>query len=83
MVPTVNPAFEPLRRLLHRRLEVIADHDLRSRDPAEQLRRLQEVSEAIAAEHERLRPELPPRLQHYLAQSSLQKALHWLESGEG
>jgi hypothetical protein len=71
-----------LRQLLHRRLAVIADHDLRMRDPAEQLRQLQEVSEAIAAEHERLRPQLPPRLNHYLTQASLQKALDWLEGGE-
>lgn len=78
----MDPAYEPLRQLLHRRLEVIADRDLRERDPALQLRMLQEVSEAIAAEHARLRPHLPSRLNHYLSQASLQKALDWLESGE-
>jgi len=78
----VDPTYEPLRQLLHRRLEVIADRDLRERDPAGQLRQLQEVSEAIAAEHARLRPQLPPRLNHYLSQSSLQKALAWLEGGD-
>ena len=78
----MDPAYEPLRQLLRRRLEVIADRDLRERDPAGQLRQLQEVSEAITAEHARLRPQLPPRLNHYLTQASLQKALNWLEGGE-
>ncbi len=78
----VDPAYEPLRQLLRRRLEVIADRDLRERDPAGQLRQLQEVSEAITAEHARLRPQLPPRLNHYLTQASLQKALDWLEGAE-
>ncbi len=78
----MDPDYEPLCQLLHRRLEVIADRDLRERDPAGQLRQLQEVSEAIAAEHARLRPQLPARLNHYLTQASLQKALDWLESGE-
>jgi len=75
----VNPAFENLRQLLRRRLEIIADHALRESDPAGQLRRLQEVSEAIQAEHEKLRPALHPRLNHFLTQSSLQKALDWIE----
>jgi len=75
----VNPAFENLRQLLRRRLDVIADTALRESDPAEQLRQLREVSEAIQAEHEKLRPALPPRLNHFLTQSSLQKALDWIE----
>lgn len=78
----MDPAFEPLRQLLRRRLEVIADRDLREHDPAGQLRQLQEVSEAITAEHARLRPQLPSRLNHYLTQASLQKALDWLEGSE-
>lgn len=78
----MNPEFEPLRQLLLRRLAIIADHALRESDPAEQLRQLQEVSVALQAEHERLRPSLPPRLNHFLTQSSLQKALDWIERGE-
>ena len=78
----MDPTCDPLRQLLRRRLDVIADRDLRERDPAEQLRQLQEVSEAIVAEHARLRSQLPSRLNHYLSQASLQKALDWLEGGE-
>lgn len=79
--PIVNPEFEPLRQLLHRRLIIIADHKLRETDPAAQLRQLQEVSEAIQAEHEKHRSHMPARLNHFLTQSSLQKALEWIEQG--
>ena len=38
--------------------------------------------EALAAEHARLRPLMPARLNHYMTQSSLTKALEWLDHGE-
>ncbi|MDZ4288024.1 MAG: hypothetical protein U0984_08700 [Prosthecobacter sp.] len=75
----MNPEFTTLHDLLRRRLDVIADHGLRERDPTAQLDRLREVSEALAKEHERLRPILPARLNHFLTQSSLSKALEYLE----
>ena len=77
----MNPEFATLHRLLQRRLEIIADHDLRDRDPTAHLNSLREVSESIAAEHQRLRPQLPARLNHFLTQSSLTKALEYLETG--
>lgn len=69
-----------LRALLQQRLDVIADHAFRDRDPAAHLAALKDVSEKLAAEHERLRGTLPPRLQHFLAQSSLSKALEYIDS---
>lgn len=78
----MNPEFATLRSLLERRLEVIADHGFRDRDPAAHLAELQRVSEALAAEHARLRPLMPARLNHYMTQSSLTKALEWLDHGE-
>lgn len=75
----MNAEFTTLYGLLKRRLDVIADHQLRERDPAAQLDQLREVSEALAAEHARLRPLLPARLNHFLTQSSLSKALEYLE----
>ncbi len=75
----MNTDLTRLATLLRRRLEVIADHALRDRDPAEQLRQLQEVSETLAAEHTRLKNTLPARLNHFLAQSSYSKALAWIE----
>lgn len=35
------------------------------------------------AEHARLRPQLPARLNHFLTQASFSKALEYLDSSEG
>ena len=78
----MHPPFQTLADLLRHRLAVIADHGWRDRDAAAHLAELQRVSEAISAEHKRLRPELPARLQHFLVQASYSKALAWIEEGE-
>jgi len=75
--------FSYLRTLLQRRLDLIADHAFRDRDAAAHLEALMNVSEEIMAEHQRLRSELPPRLNHFLTQASFSKALDYLNSGEG
>ncbi|WP_078814223.1 hypothetical protein [Prosthecobacter debontii] len=75
----MNPEFSHLHQLLRQRLDLIADHAFRDRDPSAHLAELQRLSEALAAEHQRLKPKLPPRLNHYLVQSSLVKALDFLE----
>ena len=75
----MNPEFALLQALLRQRLETIADHAFRDRDPAAHLKALQTVSEALMAEHQRLKPQLPSRLNHFLTQSSLVKALDYLE----
>lgn len=74
--------MDHLRSLLQRRLEIIADHAFRDRDPAAHLEALKAVSEALSAEHQRLRPELPARLNHFLTQASFSKALEYLDSTE-
>lgn len=71
--------LKELAALLKRRLDTIADADLRERDPERQLALLQEVSEAIAAFHARHRGAIPPRLNHFLENCSFQKALEWAE----
>ena len=76
-----NPQFAALLSLLEKRRAVIADHAWRDRDSAAHLAALQEVSGALVAEHQRLRPQLPPRLQHYLTQCSYDKAAAWIASG--
>lgn len=68
-----------LRTLLQQRLDVIADHAFRDRDAAGHLAALKDVSERLTAEHERLRSELPARLNHFLSQSSLSKALEYID----
>ncbi len=78
-----DPAFLPLLELLRQRRAVIADHAWRDRDAGAHLTALKEVSEALVAEHQKLRPQLPGRLQHYLTQCSYDKAAAWIESGGG
>lgn len=72
--------LKELSELLERRLDTIADAELRERDPERQLALLQEVSEAIAAFHARHRGTIPPRLNHFLQNCSFQKALEWVEA---
>lgn len=71
---------DDLAALLRRRLDLIADHDFRDRDPDGHLAALREVSESITAWHDRHRGSLPPRLEHFLAGCSYQKALAFLET---
>ena len=67
-----------LQTLLRRRLEVIADHDFRDRDPAAHLDALKEVSEKIQDYTNAHLADFDGRLRHYLTQSSYQKALDHL-----
>lgn len=76
--------FKELAELLRKRLQIIADRELRERDPAGQLGRLQEISESISRKELELaeRKALPPRLEHFLKNCSYQKALEWIEDQE-
>jgi hypothetical protein len=53
---------------------------MRESDPDGQLALLREVSELITAFHQDHRSEIPPRLNHFLENASLQKALEWTEA---
>lgn len=68
-----------LVQYLRRRVEIIADHSWRDRDPAGHLDALREVSEQITEWTKNHRTEVDARLRHYLANSSYQKALAHLE----
>lgn len=81
-MPSTSPSFATLKSLLEERLKIIADHAWRERDAGAHLAALQRVSEEIEHEHERLRDTLPPKLRHFLAQASYQKALEALGSPE-
>lgn len=67
-----------LRELLQCRLDIIADHSLRDRDPAAHLEALKNVSEEIAAYHGAHAASFDAKLRHYLSNSSYQKALEYL-----
>ena len=77
--------MQELTELLRKRLSVIADHAFRDRDPEAHLAALQEVSMAIMNLHQKLAEEspLPPRLEHFLANCSYDKALDFLENSTG
>ncbi len=69
-----------LASALRQRLEVIADYELRDRDAAAHLKKLQEASEAIERCATALpRAETDPQLRHYLERRSYDKALAWIE----
>ncbi len=59
---------------------MIADHEFRDRDPDAHLEKLKTVSEAIMAEHAKLKDVLPFRLEHFLSQCSFDKALAFIRS---
>lgn len=71
--------MDELRQLLTNRLAIIADQELRARDPALQLHQLQSVSEAIVSWHEAHRAGMNERLDHYLSRASFDKALAFLD----
>ncbi len=77
-----NEDLLTLKVLLSRRLELIADHRFRDMDRSGHLAALQQVSELIQDEHLRLKPSLPPRLNHFLQQASFSKALDYLSENQ-
>ena len=77
-----SPDWKKLEALLERRLEIISDREWYARDAAEHLAALQSVSDALSNECARLRPQLPPRLRHFLDQASFNKALDWIRDSQ-
>ncbi|WP_297081142.1 hypothetical protein [uncultured Demequina sp.] len=69
-----------LAALLRRRLDVIADHPFRDRDPTAHLEALKSVSLDIETWHAARRGTLPARLEHFLSGCSYDKALRFLEA---
>jgi len=74
-----EPTHATLAALLEKRVQLIADHALRERDPAGHLTALREVSEAIDAFYALQKPHLAPRLRHFMEQASYAKALEFLK----
>ena len=73
---SVNPGdFAHLVELLERRLEVIADHGWRERDPEGQLEQLKAVSMEIENWRQRFGGAVDFHMQHYLQNCSYDKAL--------
>lgn len=69
-----------LQTLLRQRLDVIADHSFRDRDPAAHLEALKAVSERIALYEQAHHSSFDVKLRHYLSNFSYQKALDHLSA---
>ena len=74
------PDYPTLRALLKLRLHIIADSEMRENHPEKQLQQLQDTSEKITAWQEENRSQIPAQLNHFLKQSSLSKALEYIET---
>jgi hypothetical protein len=75
---TTDASTQELAALLERRLDVIADRAFMQRDAEGHLAALREVSQAIDSLFLELRPQLPPRLRHFMEQASYTKALEYI-----
>jgi len=78
---TNSPDYQPIKSLLELRLRVISNTQLRDSDPEEQLRQLQSVSEDITQWADETK-RIPQQLNHFLKQSSLNKALEFIQAAE-
>ena len=76
----MNTEFTELREALQERLGVIADHELRARDPRAHLERLKAAASRLDTAIARVRPNCDPQLRHFLDRQSYVKALAWLDS---
>jgi flagellar biosynthesis chaperone FliJ len=72
--------FSELSEALRERLRVVADHELRDRDPQAHLDQLKSAASRLDAAVAQLPAQCDPELRHYLARQSYVKALAWLES---
>lgn len=75
---SVNP-YAALADALRERLAVIANHELRQRDPTAQLEQLKAASEKIVLLQAQLPRPVDPRLNHFLQGCSYDKALAFLD----
>jgi hypothetical protein len=75
---STDASTQELAALLEKRLEVIADRAFMQRDAEGHLAALRGVSHAIDSLFRELKPELPPRLRHFMEQASYTKALEYI-----
>lgn len=78
----MSPAFSELRDALRQRLGVVADHELRDRDPQAHLERLKSAAARLDAAIAQLPSHCDKDLRHYLERQSYLKALARLEEAD-
>ncbi len=69
---------QKLHAALKTRLDLVADHSFRDRDPAAHLAALKSAAATLDDEMSHLPPDIDPMLRHYLERQSYTKALAWL-----
>ncbi|MFA7344405.1 MAG: hypothetical protein WC003_08885 [Terrimicrobiaceae bacterium] len=69
---------ESLAAALRKRLDVVADHALRERDPAAHLEAIKAAHRELQSQIASLPPGTDPRLLHFLERQSYEKALAFL-----
>jgi hypothetical protein len=72
-----------LRAAVHARLDVVADHALRTSDPAAHLAKLREAAAHLDGLVQTLPTDCDPMLRHYLERQSYLKARDWLDNAVG
>jgi len=70
--------LDQLAQLLQQRLDIIADTRFAKRDPVQHLEQLKNTSQSIFDLQQNLVNQIPVRLQHFLEQSSYNKALAFI-----
>jgi len=69
-----------LHSAVRKRLEVVADHELRDSDPKAHLDALMSAAATLESLVRDLPPDCDPTLRHYLERQSYMKALAWLDA---
>lgn len=72
-------SHQALHAAVKARLDIVADHALRDRDPAAHLAALKKAASDLDALVVALPSDCDPNLRHYLERQSYTKALAWLD----
>ena len=76
----ISELHKNLLTAVQARLDIVADHGFRDRDPQAHLAALKTAATTLDAEVANLPPSADPMLRHYLERQSYTKALDWLRA---
>jgi hypothetical protein len=79
-MPEISELHKKLLTAVQERLDTVADHAFRDRDPQAHLAALKAVAATLDAEVANLPSSADPMLRHYLERQSYTKALDWLRA---
>ena len=76
----ISELHKNLLTAVQTRLDIVADHGFRDRDPQAHLAALKTAAATLDAEVANLPPSADPMLRHYLERQSYTKAADWLRA---